>query len=110
MLIRPDPSFSFNPSLSDSDEDAVDHDSATNGVKQQPQMYERLRGSESLACLSSNLETKSSCNWGSTTNVKVDTMLSSPSNIRRHTFGQQHFQEHQEQALRSEEIAFKHSR
>ena len=103
VLIRPDPSFNFNPSLSDSDED--DKDEHSNVGKQQPQICARLRGSESIACLPSTIESYSASGCRGAVDNKDDPILSSPNNLRRHTLGQQHFLRHQQQALHSQNLA-----
>ena len=110
VLIRPDPSFNFNPSLSDSDEDTVDQAQNTNVGKQQTQICERLRGSESIACLPSTLQSHSTNGWRGAADAKDDPILSSPNNLRRHTLGQQHFLRHQQQALHSQKVTVQRQR
>ena len=82
----------------------MDKDQNTNVGKLQPQTCERLRGSESIACLPSNLQSHSAAGWNGAADTKDDPVLSSPNNLRQHTLGQQHFLRHQQQALNSQNV------
>ena len=100
-LIRPDPSFNFNPSSSDSEDedDSTDRQQSPNFKQLQPHYPERLRGSESVACLPSSFQSRDSIRDFS----KDAPILSTPNNLRRHTLGQQHLLNHQKQLLQSQQ-------
>ena len=105
-LIRPDPSFNFNPSSSDSDDedDSTDSRRQSPNFKQlQPHYPERLRGSESVACIPSRSQSHSTSRWQDDFSNNDTPMLSSPNNLRRHTLGQQHLLRHQKLRLQSEQ-------
>ena len=105
-LIRPDPSFTFNPSSSsDSDDDSNEKQYSRNTEKFPLQYsHERLRGSGSVTCIPSSFQSHyQEVNWRHGMMEKDAPILSSPNNLRRHTLGQQHLLKHQKQRLLSQQ-------
>ena len=99
VLIRPDPSFNFNPALSDSDDDTNDKERNIYNGGMQSLTCGRLTGSESMACIPSTLQYSTILEDD---NDNSDPGLSSPNNLRRHTLGQQHLLKHQQERLHSQ--------